>query len=288
MLCPRAIDSPCIGNWTVVELLGEGAWSRVYRARPRDRSPCAPSDYAIKVARLSQETATSWRLLRREAQVGQAVSHPHLACILAAHLKRPPYYLVMPFVEGVSLQATLAAVKQLPAPQALWIVRQTAEALHALHEQGWLHCDIKPSNILVSPDGYTTLLDLSLAAPLAETQAGGEMPLTGTLAYAAPEVFGTVIHRSPASDAYSLGVTLYQMLTGVLPFPATSAAELAQSHLCEPPPDPRRHNPRLTTRLTRLLWKLLAKQPELRPTGGELVSVLANLEIDTFTERFAA
>lgn len=288
LLRPCASDRPCIGNWMVVELLGEGAWSRVYRARPRGSSACAPSDYVVKVARSSQETATSWRLLRREAQVGQAVSHPHLACVLAAHLKRPPYYLVLPYVEGVSLQATLAAVTQLSPPHALWIARQAAEALRALHEQSWLHCDVKPSNILVSPDGHATLLDLSLAAPLAELQAGGELPLTGTLAYAPPEVFGTVLQRTPASDVYSLGVTLYQMLTGVLPFPTTSAAELVQAHLCEPPPDPRRQNPRVTTRLASLLRKMLAKQPEHRPTGGELVALLAELEIDTFAERFAA
>jgi eukaryotic-like serine/threonine-protein kinase len=77
------------------------------------------------------------------------------------------------------------------------------------------------------------------------------------------------------------------MLTGVLPFPTTVAADLAQAHLCEPPPDPRRHNPRVTVRVVRLLRRLLAKQPERRPTGAELVARLADAEIETFDERLA-
>lgn len=284
---PSSDCALCIGNWTVVELLGQGAWSQVYRARPRDAAACAPSDYALKLAQPSVELKTALRLLGREALVGQSITHPHLACVLSAHLKRSPHYLVLPYVEGVSLETTLESVSALSQPHALWVARQTAEALAALHDGGWLHCDVKPSNILVSPDGHVTLLDMSLAMPFAEAQAGGKLPLAGTLAYAAPEVFGTVLLRSPASDVYSLGVTLYQMLTGVLPFPADSAAELAQAHLCEPLPDPRLRNPRITPRVAGLLHRMLAKQPERRPTGSMLVARLAELEIDSFADRCA-
>ena len=192
----------------------------------------------------------------------------------------------MPFAAGVTLQAVLTAEAPLPLPHALWIARQVAEALQALHEHGWLHGDVKPANILVAPDGHVTLLDLSLAARIDEANAEG--PLAGTLAYAPPEMFGTVTQRGPASDFYSLGVTLYQMLTGTLPFPADSAAALAQAHLHEPPPDPRLGNPRVTNRVVRLLKKLLAKPADQRPAGAALVAWLADLEIDTFSERSAA
>jgi serine/threonine protein kinase len=283
---PRPAPGPCLGRWTIVELLGEGTWSLVYRARPKERSERAPSDYAVKVAKPSVDPALALQLLRREARVGQSLSHPHLACVLAAHLRRAPHYLLMPFIAGVSLQTVLTVGAPLPLPHALWIARQVAEALQALHEHGWLHGDVKPANILVASDGHATLRDLSLAVRAEEANA--EEALTGTLVYAAPEVFGTVLQRGPASDVYSLGVTLYQLLTGELPFPAGSAAELAQAHLHEPPPDPRLHNPRVTNRLARLLKKLLAKQPAQRPTGAALVAWLADLEIDTFGERSAA
>lgn len=282
-------ECPSIGNWTVVELVGAGTWSQVYRARPLGASDQSPSDYALKVARPSAAgLATAVRLLAREALVAQSLSHPHLTCVLSAHLRRPPHYLVLPFLEGVTLEAALAAAAPLPMPHAFWLARQTTEALHALHGQGWLHGDVKPSNILVSPTGHATLVDLSLARRADGSESGPGAAWAGTLAYAPPESYSCVTTPGPAGDIYSLGVTLYQMLTGVLPFPSDSAADLAEAHLRELPPDPRRFNPRLPPRAARLLRSLLAKQPDERPTAPDLAAWLAELEIDTFDERFAA
>jgi serine/threonine-protein kinase len=273
----------------VIELLGEGAWSKVYRARPRETASDAPADYALKLAKtIDGRLATAARLLQREARVARMIAHPHLTSVLAAHLRRPPYYLVLPFLEGASLQAALEAAERLAIPHALWIARQAATALQALHEQGWVHGDVKPSNLLIAADGHTTLLDLSLARRADGHGGRSDAPWAGTLAYAAPETFGTLLPYGPASDVYSLGATLYEMWTGSRPFPATTAGELAQAHLNAPPPDPRRHNPRLPHRAVRLLRSMLAKEPTERPVGAELVAWLMDLEIDTFDDRWAA
>ena len=102
-------------------------------------------------------------LLQREALVGQTVSHPHLVPILAAHVLESPRLLVMPWLEGASLAVRLANGQQYGVPEALWIARQTAEALDALHQAGWMHGDVAPGNIHLSPTGHVTLLDFNFA-----------------------------------------------------------------------------------------------------------------------------
>lgn len=279
-----------IGNWQVVQLLGEGLWSHVYRAKPVGSEAEAHLDYAIKVARQDADTdgATAIRLIRREASVGRAVAHPHLTCILSSHVSQSPHYLVMPYLEGVTLEAALDEVGIVLTPHALWIARQAAQAIQALHEHGWLHSDVKPHNIFVTQQGHVTLLDLGLSRRIGHAECAGDGPLAGTMAYAAPEAFSSIEEIGPPSDIYSLGVTLFRMLTGTLPFAASAAPELAAAHLRSTPPDPRRLNPLLPTRVVRLIGRALAKQPSRRPRAAELVAWLADLEIDTFDERFVA
>ena len=89
--------------------------------------------------------------------------HPHLIAVLSAQLETAPHYLVMPLLQGATLRTVLAACGPLPTPHALWIVRQIAESLAALHEAGWIHADVKPGNIHVSPSGHATLIDLGFA-----------------------------------------------------------------------------------------------------------------------------
>jgi serine/threonine-protein kinase len=108
------------------------------------------------------------------------------------------------------------------------------------------------------------------------------------MAYAAPEAFSSLEEVGSPSDVYSLGVTLFRMLTGTLPFATCAAPDLAAAHLRSAPPDPRRFNPLLPTRVVRLIRKMLAKQPSRRPRAAELVAWLADLEIDTLDERVVA
>jgi len=285
-----AAGRPSIGRWQIVQLLGKGPWSRVYRAKPVGSDVEAHTDYAIKVARQDADAdgATAVRLIRREASVGLAVAHPHLTCVLSSHVSQSPHYVVMPYLKGVTLEAALDEAGSVLTPHALWIARQTAQAIGALHEYGWLHSDVKPHNIFVSQGGRVTLLDLGLARRIGHAECASDGPLVGTLAYAAPEAFSSVEEAGPSSDIYSLGVTLFRMLTGTLPFAGSAAKDLAAAHLNSTPPDPRQFNPQLPIRVVRLIRRMLAKQPLSRPPAAELVAWLAELEIDTLDERFAA
>ena len=291
--CPsiaRDASLPCVGNWQTVSILGRGRWSRVYRARPRDASPDAPADYAIKLADPADpaDDDTARELLLREAILGRAVSHPHLICILSSHLNVAPYYLVMPYLEGSTLETLMEPSGPLPTPLALWIIRQAAEASRTLHSHGWLHGDVKPSNLFVTSDGHVTLLDLGLARRIGSPEPRDSWSLGGTLAYLPPEAFSSVIELGPPADVYALGVTLYQMLTARLPFEAEQPSELAEAHLHQVPEDPRQFNSRLSREVAQLVANLLAKQPDRRPVIEQLIKDLIQLEIATFDQRFAA
>jgi eukaryotic-like serine/threonine-protein kinase len=216
------------------------------------------------------------------------VSHPHLACILASHLTQAPYYVVMPYMAGCTVESAIRRTVILPIPYALWIVRQCAAAASALHRHGWLHGDIKPSNIHVARDGHVTLLDLGLARRAGSADRADHQPLAGTLAYMAPEALGSVVEIGPGSDVYSLGATLYRMLTSRPPFVCDTAAELADAHLQLAPPDPRRFNPRLSAAVVHLILRMLAKQPAQRPAIDALIRESVALEIATFDQRTVA
>ena len=276
-----------VGDWQPVRLLDVGSWSHVYQARPRGVGADRPADYAIKrlIATDDQHRRQGLACLQREARVARDVAHANLTAILSAHIDGPPYYLVMPYLEGATLKQLSAAGRRLPLPLSLWIVRQVARALGALHDAGWLHADVKPANIHVSPRGHVTLIDLGLARAVGGAECGRHRPLTGTLQYAAPEMISTAMPIDARCDVYSLGVVLYELITGQLPFAGEDPAQLALAHLQQKPSPSRRFVPQLPLRLGQLVRQLLAKQPLRRPDTGELVVRLAELEIETFDQR---
>lgn len=277
-------------QWELVEKVAEGRFAELYLARPVAKSPGLAASYAIKL--LKPEWEGDWRtvaIFRREALAGREVSHPHLVSILAANTKAPPYYLVMPWLTGMNLATRLAHGSGMDAWESLWIARQVADALQALHAAGWMHGDVKPGNIFLSLEGHVTLLDLGFAR-----RTDGREPLTdravsGTWQYMAPETFLPASGVDIRSDLYSLGAVWFEMLAGRPPFVGSSAAALSQQHREARPKGLEDVVSRLPSSAGRLLRQMLAKHPLRRPqTAREVIDCLIGAEIATLAHRFPA
>jgi eukaryotic-like serine/threonine-protein kinase len=256
------------GPWQLTRRLGCGSWTEVYQARPAACQADHPADYAVKIPRADRRTdPLIEELLRRELEVGRQFTHPHIAPILSANVDQAPFWIALPLVVGRSLEERLRQHERLSPPVALWFVRQAAEGLAALHHHGWLHGDVKPSNLLVSPQGHVTIIDLGFARELQQL-ASTEPP---------PQA---------ASDTYSLGITLFELLTGERPQPFTTIARDHRANLV----DVRDWLPYAPRSLARLLHQMLSREPHERPQDESLIEKLFELEIATFhlRDRLAA
>jgi serine/threonine-protein kinase len=272
-----------VGDWQLVETVSLRRNTAIFTARPRTALDAACA-YCVKMVRdNAPDRELAVALLRREAAVAGKVFHAHLVSVLEAHLAEPPHFLVMPRLEGTTLGEQLKRHHALSLTKSLWIARQTAEALAALHQRGWLHADVKPSNIFVAPDGHVTLIDLGFARRLEQCRAGADRYIAGTLDYIAPEILTPALGVDQRSDIYSLGATLYEMLTGRVPFVARTPAELAQQHRQSKPICVRQLVPDLPKPVASLVHRMLAKEPLRRPQSAEeVVRRLVSLEIDAF------
>jgi serine/threonine protein kinase len=295
-----------VGDWQLLRTLAEGNLTRVYLARPAasarfgepardemDGSHSAIGDadprsaaYVIKLLRKEW-----WRdpqaieMQRREAWVGMKVSHPNVLPILASSVKEPPFFVVTPRLEGVSLSALLAERGPLAIPLALWIARQIAEALDALDQSaGVIHTDVNPSNIIIAPHGHATLIDFGLVQTAHEASQWRNRPLAGTLSYLAPEMITSALAADARSDLFSLGLTLFEMLAGRRPWDSDDPGELAVLHRAAKAPDVRELRPDVPAAVAELVQSMLAKDPLRRPESAEeLANRLVRLEIDCFS-----
>jgi serine/threonine-protein kinase len=316
-------------DWEAVEVLGEGRWTWVFRARPSVGPPPAaepalkpesapesalepylePEElalksgpvieppgkayYALKVPRREWEKdPTVQALFCREALVGSRVSHPHVVPVLAAYVSESPRLLVMPALGGATLRAILTKRVQfqgrmgLDPPDALWFCRQAAEGLDALAQAGWLHGDVKPSNIFVGADGHVTLLDLGFARRLDGEWMEEPRWLRGTPQYLAPEWLTSPARPDVRSDIYSLGVVLYEALSGRLPFEAVDPRGLVRLRQEGGPPPLDSLLPTIPTGVVELVHQMLANDPLRRPQSHrEVVERLVGLEIGCFAWR---
>jgi serine/threonine-protein kinase len=278
-----------LGRWRLESLLGEGRLSQVFRARPIGASPEAAALHAIKLLRESwHDHPVALARFRSEAIIGRCVAHRNVVSVLAAHVHRPPYYVVMPCLAGRGVDAILKARRQLEAPLALWIARQAAEGLNALHQAGYLHGDVKPRNLFFSAQGHVTLVDLTCATRLDEDASLTDRQLIGTPPYLAPELFAG---RQPdrRSDFYSLGITLFEMLAGRLPILATDLAAIAAFKRDAALPNLRYFAPQIPSAVADLVRQLTARDPLRRPQSArELIERIVRLEIVTLRERLPA
>ena len=276
-----------VRQWELVEFAGSGSLAHIFRARPVGTPTDRPATYAVKMLRPCwEDDEQAIRLLQREALVGQSISHPHLVPILAAPVLEPPRLVVMPWLEGASLAARLADGQQFGVPESLWIARQTAEALDALDAAGWMHGDVTPGNIQVSPTGHVTLLDLNFARRRDEFGSAVDRPIMGTCNYLAPEYLTSALRPDIRSDIYSLGAVLFEVLAGRRPFAAETLVQLSLLHRQAAPPDLGRLAPHVPREVVQLVRQMMAKEPLRRPqTPRELVERLVALEIGSFSQR---
>jgi serine/threonine protein kinase len=200
--------------------------------------------------------------------------------VLHAHVLTPPYFLVMELLGGESLGRRLRREYRLDVAAAVWVARQTAEALAALHRAGFVHGDVKPDNVRLVDDGTAVLIDLGFSH-----RPGENGPLLrqgyvlGTANYMAPELCRPEPHGDEASDLFSLGVTLFETLTGRLPYPPGTVGQTFRRHGCDPPADVRQCGADVPRELAQLVGRLMARRPEERPRAGSVVRQLIALEI---------
>jgi eukaryotic-like serine/threonine-protein kinase len=281
---------PKIPGYELLNCLGGGMMTSVYAAHSLENDAAC----AVKVLRPDwHDQPVAIKLLQREARACLAVRHKHLVQLQEAHVTSPPYYLVMEMLPGESLRRRLRRDYRFDVPESLWIVRQVAEALAGLHRKGFIHGDVKPDNIRIVADGHAVLLDLGFAhrpgenAPLLE--AGY---LLGTVNYLAPERCGCDELERPTDDdrcdVFSLGVTLFELLTGQLPFPAGLTTPTLHRHRTAEPRDIDAFNADVPRGLADLVGRMIAGVRSRRPRAGNLVGELIRLEIATLGRRKSA
>ena len=238
-----------IGPYAVRSTLGRGAMGVVYRA-----AKTGGPDVALKV--LAPELGGSPEAIQRflrEAESAQKLSDPRVVRILDHGRADGRYFLAMELVEGEPLEARFQRETILPEREALRITREVSLALEHARERNIVHRDVKPSNILLTPAGLVKLADFGLA----KETGGASLTITGvalgTPHYISPEQARGERLVDSRSDIYSLGATLYRMVTGSVPFPGTSAAVILAKHLTESLPSPRDRNPGLSEACCRIL-----------------------------------
>jgi serine/threonine protein kinase len=250
-----------LGPFVLKGVLGEGAMGLVYRAVRESNGEVV----AVKILkhRLSRDELYKERF-RREARVAQQVRHPHLVPVVEAGEDEGIHYLAMSYVEGMSLGEWIEQEGQLPIRACVRTVREVASGLDALHSEGLVHRDVKPSNIMLDRAGTAALTDFGLARGRAFTVLTKPGEVMGTPDYIAPELISGA-EAGPLSDVYALGCVAYECFTGKPPFAGRTLLEVAVAHMDEEPPGPRAHRPELPSDLAWSLLQALAKDPARRP-----------------------
>ena len=255
-----------VGRYEILEIIGTGATGRVARAH----DPMIGRQVAIKL--LAKELAKGegrQRFLQEARVVGQ-LSHPSIITLHDMGIDEATQtpYLVMEFLEGQPLDRILEK-GSLPYPRACAIVAEVACALGAAHRRGVIHGDVKPANVLITDDGRVKLMDFGMAR--LSSHDTGVTPLLGTPAYWCPEqIMGKP--QDARSDIFSLGIVLYELVTGKRPFDAESLQGICSRVLSSTPLPPSHANPSVPTGFDELVARCLAKDPIARYGMGETLA----------------
>ena len=270
------MDEPRLLNkrYQLLEQLGKGGMAFVYRAR----DTMLERTVAIKVLRddFSRDPAFLDRF-RQEAKAAANLSHPNIVTVHDFGVDNGQIFIVMEYIPGTDLKTLIKQRGRFTPEEALPLLIQACAGIGYAHRAGLVHCDVKPQNMLVTPDMRLKVTDFGIARALSTIHPKEQNDIVwGSPQYFSPEQAAGAA-PSPASDVYSLGVIMYEMLTGSLPFHADTAAELASLHIEAEPLPISEMLPNISPVLEQILTKVLSKEPSQRyRTADQLGRVLLN------------
>jgi len=260
-----------LGHFELLRRIGEGAMGAVFEARD---TKSGGRIVALKV--LPKQLASDEQYMerfKREVQTLSQFDHPNIVKYYGAGHTAGYWHMSMEFVDGESLGERIKREGKVPEAEALRIIRDAALGLGHAHARNQIHRDVKPENILISKEGLVKVLDFGLAKPQDDTVQLTAVGISiGTPYYISPEqAIGEqkIDHRA---DLYGLGVTLYQLLTGKLPFDHPNSTQVMVMHVQNPAPDPRATAPELSRDSSKLCLRMMAKRPQDRYASGEDVA----------------
>ncbi len=277
------VDQPLLNNRYLIEkTLGVGGMAVVYLARDL----MLERPVAIKLLRqdFSRDRAFRERF-HQEAKAAANLSHPNIVTVHDFGLDNDRLFIVMEYLPGEDLKSYLNENPGLSIEKALGIMVQACAGVGYAHRANLVHCDIKPHNILITPDLRVKVTDFGIARALSTILPEEKNEIVwGSPQYFSPEQ-ASGLAPSPASDVYSLGIILYELLTGHLPFNAATPSELARLHREALPPSPRAYNPLIPVNLEQIVSKVLSKEPSARyRTADQFGRVLENFEQYVYTQ----
>lgn len=276
------LEGKRLDHFTVEQMIGGGGMGAVFRGRDLRLDRLV----AIKVIPGSKRDPETLRRFRLEAQAAARLDHPNIARVYYVGEAEQWNYIVFEFIDGVNIRDLVSMSGPLTVDDAVYYVRQIAEALQHAHEREVVHRDIKPSNILVTANGTAKVVDMGLARSLGMDQSTADATASGvtlgTFDYISPEQARNPRDADVRSDLYSLGCSLFFMLTENPPFPEGTVLQKLLKHGSVPPPDPRGWRDDISDQLYSIIMKLMAKQPSQRyQKPAELVNdlmLLAEIE----------
>ena len=262
-------------RYQIIEELGQGGMGRVYKALDKE------VDEKIAIKLLRPEIAADIKTIdrfRNELKLARKIAHKNVCRMYDLNREENTYYITMEFVPGEDLKSFLKRSKQLTPSTIVTVGKQVCEGLGEAHRLGVVHRDLKPQNIMIDKEGNVRIMDFGIARSLSGKGVTAEGVIIGTPDYMSPEqVEGTGIdHRS---DIYSLGVVLYEMAAGHVPFEGETALSVAMKHKDELPKSPREFNPQMPGDLCSIILKCLEKDKNRRyQSSGELFNALVGFE----------
>ena len=262
-----------LGTYIITDFIGRGGMGDVFKAEHN----LMGREVAVKVLTRQRSTPEAEANFQREIRLQAKLDHPNLVRAYDAGHDGNVYYLVVEYVPGTDLRRLVRTQGKLEMEQAATVIMQAAQGLHHAHSCGLIHRDVKPGNLLVTPQGHTKVSDLGLAGFMDE---GKEDPragkIVGTADYISPEVFQSPDSVTPLSDIYSLGCTLYYAVTGKVPYPGGSTREKLERHCHDTPFHPQRFNESVSEEFVEVIADMMEKEPSKRvQTAEEIANRLA-------------